>query len=144
MTSSNDERTGVDNTDQEERPSEVLAALAGAAPDGAVVDWAADEAHRLGASLRLVHVIDPGVQLTPYPALMAGMRTVSDDLDREANQLVQAWAERARLRQPSLQVHTTVPWGPPGGALVDLSTEAVRLVIGGRARLIFDGSCWAR
>ena len=59
-----DEVLGVDGA--------VVVAVDGSAADEPVVDWAADEAARLGAPLRLVTVVDPQVQLTPYDALASG------------------------------------------------------------------------
>ena len=54
------------------RQAPCSSALDGSPADEAVVDWAADEAARLDAPLRLVNVVDPGVQLTPYETLSRG------------------------------------------------------------------------
>ncbi|MGB7817452.1 MAG: universal stress protein [Ornithinibacter sp.] len=112
-------------------PAEVLAGLNGSTLDAAVMDWASDEARRLGVALRLVHVVDPGVQLTPYPALMSGAPSLAEELELEAETLLTPGLDRVRARHPALEVRTSVPWGPAGGALVELSADAVRLVIGG-------------
>lgn len=114
-----------------EGAGEVLAAVHGSDADTPVVQWASDEAVRLGTELRLVHVIDPGMQFTPYPALMAGAPNLADDLEREAEEILARAGDVARARHPDLDIRTSVPWGPPGGSLRDLSTDARRLVIGG-------------
>ncbi len=131
MTPSTGSGVADDQSATRDGTAEVLAGLNGSTFDAGVVDWASDEASRLGAALRLVHVVDPGVQLTPYPALIAGSPTLAEDLELEAETLLARGADRARSRHPSLELHTSVPWGPQGGALVELSADAVRLVIGG-------------
>lgn len=131
MTSGTRHSGSSGETDVDEVAGEVLAAVHGSDADAAVAEWASDEAVRLGAGLRLVHVIDPGMQFTPYPALMAGAPNLADDLDHEAEEILARASDIVRARHPELVVQTLVPWGPPGGALRDLSTHARRLVIGG-------------
>ena len=112
----------------------VVVGIDGSAADEALVAWAADEADRLGAPLRLVHSIDPGVQMTPYDALASGSPSMAEQLDQDAHQLLHAAATRARTRHPELDVATNVPWGPAAAALVRLSDGALRMVVGGPAR----------
>lgn len=112
----------------------VVVALDGSAADGPVVDWAADEAARLGAPLRLVSVVDPGVQLTPYEVLATGSPSLAEHLEQGARQVLDRAAERVRDGHPGLDVATAVPWGPPAAAVVRLSTDALRLVVGAPAR----------
>lgn len=112
----------------------VVVGLDGCGADEPVVDWAADEAARLGAPLRLVTVVDPGVQLTPYEALYAGAPSLAEQLDRDAHRVLDLAEARVRDRHPGLDIAVTVPWGPPAGALVRLSTGARRLVVGAPAR----------
>ncbi len=131
MTHWNAEDAAGEHAAHDDRPAEVLAGVHGSDTDTCVVQWAADEAVRLGADLRLVHVIDPGMQFTPYPALMAGAPNLAEDLERGAETILAAACEVAHARHPDLVVHTSVPWGPPGGSLRELSTDARRLVIGG-------------
>ena len=112
----------------------VVVALDGSAADGPVVDWAADEAARLGAPLRLVSVVDPGVQLTPYEALVSGSPSLADHLEQGARHVLDLAVARVRERHADLDVATAVPWGPPAAAVVRLSTGAIRVVVGAPAR----------
>jgi len=113
----------------------VVVAVDGSTADEAVVDWAADEAARLGAPLRLVTVVDPQVQLSPYEALASGSPSLAQQLDESAHRLLDRAVERARARRQDLHdVAVAVPWGPPAAALVRLSENAARMVIGSPAR----------
>jgi len=113
----------------------VVVAVDGSAADEPVVDWAADEAARLGAPLRLVTVVDPQVQLTPYETLIAGSPSLAEHLDSGARRVLDRAVERARARRDDVHdVATAVPWGPPAAALVRLSEGAARLVVGSPAR----------
>lgn len=116
----------------------VLVALDGSPADGPLLDWAADEAARLGAPLRLVTAVDPGIQLTPYDAISSGSQTLTEQLDADAHRLLQAAATRARDRQQGLDVATTAPWGPPAAAVVGLSEGARLVVVGAPARGLLD------
>ena len=112
----------------------VVVALDGSAADEPVVDWAADEAARLDAPLRLVSVVDPGVQLTPYEALVSGAPSLADHLEQGARHVLDRAVARVLARHADLDVATAVPWGPPAAAVVRLSTGAVRVVVGAPAR----------
>ena len=112
----------------------VLAALDGSAADGPVVDWAADEAAWLGAPLRLVSAVDPGLQLTPYEALATGSPSLADHLEEGARHVLDRAVDRVRDRHPGLDVATAVPWGPPAAAVVRFSEGARRVVVGAPAR----------
>lgn len=124
-----------ENTSEEEWAAagsgDVLAGVQGSRVDVAVVQWASDEATRLGTRLRLVHVIDTGGLMTPYSALATSSSSFTDHLKREAEALVAGGAEQASERHPDLVVRTAVLWGLPSGTLVELSKDARRLVIGG-------------
>ena len=115
----------------------VVVALDGSTGDEPVLDWATDEAARLGAPLRVVSVVDPGVQLTPYEALVSGSPSLADGLEQGARQVLDRATARVRDRVPGLHVATAVPWGPPAAAIVRLSVGALRVVVGapGRGRL---------
>jgi nucleotide-binding universal stress UspA family protein len=109
----------------------VVVGIDGSAADDAVVDWAADEAARLKAPLRLVNTIDPGVQMTPYEALASGAPSLAEQLDEGAHRLLDAASARAGARHSGLDIAVTVPWGPAAAALVRLSEGALRVVVGG-------------
>ncbi len=113
----------------------VVVAVDGSAADEAVVDWATDEAARLRAPLRLVTVVDPQVQLSPYETLVSGSPSLAGHLDEGAHRILDRAAERARARRDDVQdVAVAVPWGPPAAALVRLSENAARVVVGAPAR----------
>lgn len=112
----------------------VVAGIDGSEADGPVADWAADEAHRLGAPLRLVNAIDPGVQMTSYEVLATGSPSLAERLSEDARQLLDATSARARARHPALDIAVSVPTGRAAAALVRLSEGALRVVVGGPAR----------
>jgi nucleotide-binding universal stress UspA family protein len=113
----------------------VVVAVDGSTADEPVVDWAADEAARLGAPLRLVNVVDPQVQLTPYETLVSGAPSLAESLDEGAHRILDRAVERVRARRDDVHdVATAVPWGPPAAALVRLSENALRMVVGAPAR----------
>ncbi|WP_432022614.1 universal stress protein [Streptomyces parvus] len=94
------------------------------------VDWAANEATRHGASLRIVHASlweryegsDPaiGAEGPPDQAL--------------AERVVATAAARARRREPSLSVITHIAAEDPAGTLLHESTFASAVVVGSRGR----------
>ncbi len=122
----------------------VVAGIDGSEADGPVADWAADEAHRLGAPLRLVNAIDPGVQMTSYEVLATGSPSLAERLSEDARQLLDATSARARARHPALDIAVSVPTGRVAAALVRLSEGAMRVVVCGPARGRSSASFWAR
>ena len=112
----------------------VLAAVHGSPVDASVVDWAADEAVRLGVPLRLVSVVDPGFQLMPYEALVSATPSLSGQLEEGARVLLDDATGRARARHPGLDVAVAVTWGSPAAAVLDLARAARRLVVGASAK----------
>lgn len=113
----------------------VVVAVDGSAADEPVVDWATDEAARLGAPLRLVTVVDPQIQLSPYEALVSGAPSLAQHLEEGAHRILDRAVDRARARRDDVgDVATAVPWGPPAAALVRLSEDAARVVVGAPAR----------
>lgn len=116
----------------------VVVALDGSAADAPVTDWAADEAARLGVPLRLVTVVHPGVPLDPYEVVGSGSSGVAQHLDEDAHRILDRAVDRARARHGEVtDIATSVPPGPPAAALVRLSGNAARMVVGapGRHRL---------
>ena len=122
----------------------VIAGLDGSAADEPVVDRASDEAAWLGAPLRLVSAVDPGLQLTPYEALATGSPSLADHLEEGAHHVLERAVARVNERHPGLDVALAVPWGPPATTLVRLSDGARRVVVGapghGRLQRLFMGS----
>lgn len=116
----------------------VIVALDGATADGPVLDWAADEAARLGAPLRLVTAVDPGIQLTPYDAISSGSPSLTEQLDADAHRLLEAAATRARSRHAGLDIAISAPWGSAAAAIIGLSVGARLVVVGAPARSRLD------
>jgi nucleotide-binding universal stress UspA family protein len=115
----------------------VVAALNGSAADGPVVDWAVDSAARLGASLRLVTIVDADSQPTPSRGLHEGAWVEGDVCCDPGYQVLAPASDRARSRRDLDDVATAVLWGSPQAALVRLSERAAQMVVGapGRGRL---------
>ncbi|TQM63683.1 universal stress protein [Humibacillus xanthopallidus] len=130
-------RTALSEAEDEEGVGaigSVVVGIDGSEADGPVTDWAADEAHRLGAPLRLVHAIDPGGQMTSYDMLASGAPSLAERLSQGAHQLLDASSARAHARHPSLDIAGIAPTGRAAAALVGLSDGALRMVVGAPAR----------
>ncbi|GAA2771114.1 universal stress protein [Streptomyces showdoensis] len=87
----------------------------------AAVDWGADEAVRHALPLRIVHA-----------SLWERYEGTVPDTD--ADRLVRAAADRARLRAPGLPLTTDVLPEDPSGALLREGADAALLVLGCRGR----------
>lgn len=115
------------------RTGDVVAALDATRHDWTVAAWAAAEAERSGSTLRLVSVVDAGLQLTPYDALMAGTPGLSEQLDADARRHLEEVSDTVRAANPGLRVVTEVLWGSPAAGLVESSEGAHVLVTGSPA-----------
>lgn len=114
-------------------PGAVVAALDASGSDPTVVARAAAEADRAGAALRLVTVVDAGLQLTPYEALVSGAPSLAQQVDADARSYLTEVAARLRDSHPGLGVGIDVPWGSPVTGLVRASETARLLVLGSSA-----------
>ena len=92
----------------------VVVGVDGTEADGPVVDWASDEAARLGAPLRVVTVIDAGVQMTSYEVLTSGSPSLDELLRAEVHPVLDGAAARARARHPTLDIAVSAPVGNCG------------------------------
>ncbi|WP_028800233.1 universal stress protein [Streptomyces sp. 142MFCol3.1] len=108
----------------------VVVGVDGSEPSLRAVDWAADEAALRGAPLRLV-----------YASLWERYEgdALAEDLGKDSGQviaedIVQAAAQRARLRQADVEVSTDVLPEEPEYALVRTGRSAAVLVLGTRGR----------
>ncbi len=123
--------TGVDRPHEPlDAAGAVVAALDGSEADEPVLAWAADEAARLAAPLRLVSVVDPGFQLMPYEALISSTPTLAEQLEEGTHLLLDRSAALARERHPALDVGVVVLWGSPAAGVLDLARAAARVVVG--------------
>ncbi|MBM6405659.1 universal stress protein [Phycicoccus sp. CSK15P-2] len=111
----------------------VLAALDASAHDDAVTAWAVAEAERTGEPLRLVSVVDAGLQFGSVQALAVGEPNLSEDLERSTRTHLDEVAAAVRAEHPGLDPQVEVPWGPTASGLVHASETAALLVMGSPA-----------
>jgi nucleotide-binding universal stress UspA family protein len=116
---------------------DVVAALDSTSHDEAVALWAAAEADRSGSTLRLVSVVEAGLQLAPYEALAAGSPSLSEQIDADTRRHLDTVAESVGARFPGLKVVTEVLWGSSAAGLVEASETAQVMVLGSPAHAGF-------
>ncbi|HXP21988.1 MAG TPA: universal stress protein [Streptosporangiaceae bacterium] len=107
------------------------------------VDWAADEAHLQGASLRIVSVAElwqfeePLEHLTdPAKAVVYTQLTNAEQAAKDA---AEAAAERAAERVPGLTIEPLWPSGSPAQELIASAASSLMLVVGCRGAGGFAG-----
>ncbi|MFH8384231.1 universal stress protein [Kitasatospora sp. NPDC018058] len=112
--------------------STVAAGVDGSPASTAAAHWAAEEAVRCGASLRLVHA---------WPWLTDGVSSFAepDDLPEAAQRTLAAAAEEIRGRHPGLAVHTDAVLDAPVDGLVAAAADVDLLVLGSRGLGGFTG-----
>ena len=125
---------GQARTDREGDALRIVAALDGTAADESVVDWAADQAARDGATLHLLHVLDTGMQFTPHEMLLGEAPGVAAGLQEAGRAVVERGRERSTERQPTVVLSGAVEWGSPADVLVGHARDARLLVVGSRPR----------
>ncbi|MEU5868255.1 MULTISPECIES: universal stress protein [unclassified Nonomuraea] len=108
----------------------------GSAPGAAAVEWAADDAARTGAELRIVHALDrQPYAVTRFPDYGQG-----NYLLVAASRVLEAAEAVARARQPSLRTRAEVVEGTPAAVLQEQARQADELVIGNRGLGGFAGA----
>jgi nucleotide-binding universal stress UspA family protein len=115
----------------------VLVGVDGSESSNAAVRWAADEARRLGAPLRILHAwLWPlyHVQLGPPPGAPPGA-----GLRAEADRVLERAAELARETSPNTPVETILYTGAAAAALLADAASARMLVVGHRGLGGFTG-----
>ncbi|MER7580152.1 universal stress protein [Kitasatospora sp. NPDC097691] len=118
--------------ERNELTSTVLAGVDGSPQSTAAVHWAAEEAVRRGAALRLVHA---------WPWLTDGVSSFAepDDLPDVVRRTLAEAAEDVRGRHPELALQTDAVLDAPVDGLVAAAAEAELLVLGSRGRGGFSG-----
>ncbi|AQZ61791.1 universal stress protein UspA [[Actinomadura] parvosata subsp. kistnae] len=115
---------------------QVIVGADGSAPATAAVAWAADDAARTGAGLRIVYALE---RLPHNPVGVAAL--AQDDLSLcEATKVLEAAEAAARSRQPAVPVVTEIAEGPPAAVLEEQTRRAGELVIGNRGMGGFTGA----
>ncbi|GAA1002442.1 universal stress protein [Acrocarpospora pleiomorpha] len=102
----------------------------------AAVEWAADDAVRTRAALRIVFVLDR----YPYEITMFPNPDLGDQLARSAARILDKAEETARARHPDIAVTTEVVEGRPAEALREQADGAAELVVGTRGMGGFAGA----
>ncbi|MFD7451938.1 universal stress protein [Kitasatospora sp. NPDC059827] len=112
--------------------STVVAGVDGSPASTAAAQWAAEEARRRGAALRLVHA---------WPWLTDGVSSYAepDDLPAAAERTLAEAADAVRRSHPELAVHTDTVLDAPVDGLVAAAADAELLVLGSRGRGGFTG-----
>ncbi|WP_344339012.1 universal stress protein, partial [Kitasatospora putterlickiae] len=110
----------------------VLAGVDGSPESTAAAHWAAEEALRRGAPLRLLHA---------WPWLTDGRASFADPEDRPvaAQRMLAAAAEDVQTRYPDLTVHTDVVLDAAVDGMVAAAQDAALLVLGSRGLGGFTG-----
>lgn len=100
------------------------------------VEWAADDAYRMHASVRVVNALDR------WPYRIAGFRFAEgpDPLTRGAERTVAEAARLARERRPDVEVTTEIVDGHPAAVLCEQAKDAVEIVIGSHGAGGFAGA----
>lgn len=95
----------------------------------AACEWAAAEAERRGAKLRLVHVLALPIAGTPM-GIADGLQT--EPLRVAAERLLDKVCRRLRAERPTLSIDVVVEFGGAAPALLEEATEATLVVLGSR------------
>ncbi|GAA3560871.1 universal stress protein [Nonomuraea rosea] len=111
----------------------IIAGVDGSAPSIAAVEWAADDALRMGGELRIVHALDR----RPYDIARFPVPDQEDLLRKAAGRVLDAAEAAARARQPAVEVSTRLVEGAPAAVLQE--QEANELVVGNRGLGGFAG-----
>ncbi|MEW9529543.1 universal stress protein [Microbispora sp. NPDC049125] len=101
----------------------------------AAVEWAADDAARRGAALRVVHVREEWAHEYPFHAVPG----FDESLTEYCEGVVGAAAERARGRAPGVEVTTALAEGTVIGSLMAEAGDAGEIVLGSRGMGGFTG-----
>jgi nucleotide-binding universal stress UspA family protein len=117
------------------RTNDIVVGVDGSAAGLATVDWAAREASRRGAPLRVVLAYEwawPGAQFKPTPPVEKVAR-------EHAEATVAAAAAHAHAAAPEVDVTSEAVRGRPAQTLIDAARDAALLAVGGRGHGGFVG-----
>lgn len=109
----------------------------GSAAATAAVEWAADDAARAAARLRIVHAVDRSpYEMAKFPALR-----MNDAVDRSAESVLAEAEATARKRQPGIDITTEILQGAAAAMLREQAGDATaEIVIGGGGLGGFPGA----
>ncbi|MBB4934915.1 nucleotide-binding universal stress UspA family protein [Lipingzhangella halophila] len=105
----------------------IVVGVDGSDADTAAMEWAAGEAVRRRAALRLVHA----QELPPWLARDPRLRErITESATERTEELFQRARGLAHARDPELVVGSQLEWGSAAGALLNAAHEAVLVVMG--------------
>ncbi|WP_344949066.1 universal stress protein [Actinomadura miaoliensis] len=111
--------------------NEIVVGVDGSEHALVAVDWAAEEAHRRAASLRVVHVMVPWPLDIPVDPRVVAVWEGQVNTG-EGQQVVDEGLQRARRRVPDLRVAGERSSGQPAATLIEAAENAAMLVVGSR------------
>ncbi|GIH95221.1 universal stress protein [Planobispora siamensis] len=109
----------------------IVVGVDGSAPAMAAVEWAAQDAARGGAALKIVHVHDTGAGVPPL-SLVSPADEPGGSVAGHAREVLTAAAQRARDRAPGIEITTDLAAGKAVERLKSESERADTLVVGSR------------
>lgn len=87
------------------------------------VETALELASSLGASLTLLHVVEPTHELFPPPAGLLPARAPGDDLHADARRELESWSQEIRAHRADVPVSLATGDGSPSAAILDAVTS---------------------
>ncbi|WP_092627207.1 universal stress protein [Actinopolyspora mzabensis] len=99
--------------------------------------WAADEARRRSAVLRLVHGY--AMPAKGYPRFLVPMRALRNGLRAQARTALHTTSETVRAAVPAIEIETRIVEAPPAVALLRESHGSLLTVVGSRGLGGFSG-----
>lgn len=114
---------------------QIVVAVDGSKPASAALEWAADDARRRGAALRIVHVREPWAHEYPFHAVEGFSQSYSEYCEG----VLAAAAARAGEIAPGMEITTDLVEGPVVETLHAVSAGAAALVVGSRGLGGFSG-----
>jgi nucleotide-binding universal stress UspA family protein len=106
----------------------IVVGVDGSAPAMAAVEWAAEDAARRDAALKIVHVHDVWAGVAPLPKVGGPGGSATE----HAREMLAAAAQRARDRAPGVEITTDLAAGTVVETLKSESERADTIVIGSR------------
>ncbi len=115
----------------------IIVGVDGSEQSQAALGWAIGQAELAGADLVLAHTWNPDSYATPAMAGAVPDMIQAGALNDEAEELAQAWLDdlvTATATRTTASVSGVLASGSPAGHVLDLSAEAIMVVVGSRGR----------
>ena len=117
--------------------SRIIVGVDGSEQSQAALGWAIGQAELVGADLVLAHTWNPDSYAAPAMAGVVPDMIQAGALNDEAEGLAQAWLDdlvAAIVARTTASVSGVLASGSPAGHVLDLSAEAIMVVVGNRGR----------